>query len=132
MKKTYYVTFTYLNTVEAESCEEAENLTEEMIRDGDLVPNDIETEIAKDVSLLDDTQHPVYEYDGFMFEHKEYVIDALVESEEILPFYGWLNENYTASDIYENCFEDLELKYNEYKEDVFIWCLQVGKIKEIK
>lgn len=129
MKKTYYVTLTYLNTIEAESFEEAENLTIEMIGDGDLVPNDIEIEIAKDAN---NNQHPVYEYDGFMFEHKEFLIDALVENEEILPFHGWLNENYTASDIYENAFEDLELKYNEYKEDVFIWCLQVGKVKEVK
>lgn len=44
MKKTYYVTVTYLHTVEAESYEEAEAITEEAIRDGDLVPNDIETE----------------------------------------------------------------------------------------
>lgn len=132
MKKTYYVTFTYLNTIEAESYEEAENLTEEMIRDGDLAPNDIETEIAKNKSLSDAIPRPVYEYDGFMFEHKEFIIDALVENEEILPFHGWLNENYTASDIYENGFEDLESKYNEYKEDVFIWCIQVGKVKVVK
>lgn len=43
-KQTYYVTMTYLNTIEAESYEEAEQITEEMIREGKIVPNDIETE----------------------------------------------------------------------------------------
>lgn len=46
-KQTYYVTMTYLNTIEAESYEEAEQITEEMIREGKIVPNDIETEPAK-------------------------------------------------------------------------------------
>lgn len=45
MKKTYYVTVTYLNTIEAESYEDAENLTVEMILNGEIAPNDIETEI---------------------------------------------------------------------------------------
>ena len=47
MKEVYYVTMTYLNTIEAESYEEAEQITEEMIREGKIIPNDIETEPAR-------------------------------------------------------------------------------------
>lgn len=126
-KNTYRVTMTYLNTIEADSYEDAENRTEEMIRDGDLVPNDIETEIVEE----DNSQYR-YEYDGIKFEFYANLIDALIESEEIFSFRDWLNDNYQASDIYENTFEDLELQYEDYKEDILTWCIQVGKVKELK
>ena len=132
MKKTYYVTMTYLNTIEADSYEDAENRTEEMIRGGDLVPNDIETEIAKDIITDVNSSRPYYEYNELKFEFYEDVIDALVEDGEICSFHGWLNDNYRASDIYENNFEDLELQYEDYKEDILVWCIQVGKVKEFK
>ena len=131
-KNTYYVTMTYLNTIEAESFEDAENRTEEMIRDGDLVPNDIETEIAKDIISQEDSIQHGYEYEGIKFEFQEDIIDALLEDEVILSFRDWMNENYLASDIYENTFENLELQYEDYKKDVFIWCIQVGRVKELK
>jgi hypothetical protein len=128
-KNTYYVTMTYLNTIEAKSYEEAENLTIKMIEDGDLAPNEIETEIAKDTILQADNFQYKYEYSNLKFKFQEDVIDALIEDEEIFSFRDWLNDNYKASDIYENEFEDLDFQYEDYKEDVLNWCIQVGKVK---
>ena len=132
MKKTYYVTMTYLNTIEAESFEDAENRTIKMIQDGDLIPNDIETEIAKDIIQKEDDTQYNYRYNDINFEFQEDVIDALIENDEILCFIDWINDNYKASDIYENTFENLEPQYEDYKKDVFKWCIQVGKVKELK
>ena len=132
MKKTYRVTVTYLNTIEAESFEDADNLTIKMIENGDLVPNDIETEIAEDIIIDANGVKLHYEYNGNYFEFEEDVIDALIENEEIFSFKDWLNDNYQASDIYENNFEDLELQYEHHKENILIWCIQVGKVKEFK
>jgi hypothetical protein len=123
---------TYLNTIEADSYEDAENRTEEMIRDGDLIPNDIETEIAEDIIIDASGIQLRYEYNGNYFEFEEDVINALIEDEEIFSFRDWLNDNYQASDIYENTFEDLELQYEDYKENILIWCIQVGRVKEFK
>jgi len=132
MKKVYYVTMTYLNTIEAESYEEAEELTEEMIRDGDLVPNYIETEIAKDIEIQEDNIQYKYQYNGTKYKDKEEVIDVLILDEEIDTFENWINDSYTACEIYENPYTELEPKYEEYKENIFIWCLQVGRVKELK
>ena len=111
---------------------QAENRTEEMIRGGDLIPNDIETEIADDVIIDLNGTHLHYEYNGVMFEFYEDVIDALIEDHELFSFHEWLNDNYQASDIYENAFENLELQYEDYKEDILTWCIQVGRVKEFK
>ena len=132
MKNTYYVTMTYLNTIEAESYEEAENLTIKIIENGDLVPNDIETEIAEDIIQEEDNIQYNYRYNDIDFELPEDVIDALFDDGAILSFRDWMNENYLASDIYENTFENLELQYEDYKKDVFIWCIQVGRVKELR
>lgn len=139
-KNTYYVTLTYLNTIEAESYEEAEMLTEEMIRDGDIVPNDIETKIVNGIETenINNTisqENRVqynYEYNGSKFEFQDDVIDALVEDDEIFSFKDWLNDNYNAYAIYENCFEDFYPQYEAYQENMFKWCVQVGKVKELK
>lgn len=131
-KNTYYVTVTYLNTIEAESYEDAENRTIKLIEGGDLVPNDIETEIDEDIIIDTNNTQFHYKYNENYFEFEEDVIDALIEDEEIFSFREWLNDNYQASDIYENTFEDLELQYEHYKEDIFAWYIQAGRVKELK
>ena len=40
--KKYYVTFTYIDTVEANNADEAMNIVEADIVNGDLSPNDVE------------------------------------------------------------------------------------------
>ena len=42
--KEYYVTVTYLATVNAESEQEAQDIVQAWIDNGDLLPNDIEIE----------------------------------------------------------------------------------------
>ena len=43
----YYVTFTYIATVEADNADEAMNMVEADIVNGDLYPNDVEYEEFK-------------------------------------------------------------------------------------
>ena len=130
MKKIYYVTMTYLNTIEAESYEEAEQLTEEMIRNGDIVPNEIETEI-KDCNE-EQEEKTIYQYFDKEFDDYEEILDYLVDIGEIRTFNDWLDNNYSASDIYTFRYENLSSQYREYKKDIFTWCIQVGRVKEIK
>ena len=130
MKKIYNVTMTYLNAIEAESYEEAEQLTEEMIRDGDLVPNEIETEIEEGVE--EQEVKTIYQYFDKEFDDYEEILDYLVDVGEIKTFNHWLDENYSASDIYTFKYENLSSQYREYKEDMYIWLIQVGRVKEIE
>lgn len=129
-KNTYYVTVTYLNTIEAESYEEAENRTEEMIRDGALVPNDIETEIGEYVE--EQEEKTIYQYFDKKFDDYEEILDYLVDVGEIKTFNHWLDETYSASQLYNIKYDNLSYQYREYKEDMYIWCIQVGRVKELK
>ena len=127
MKKIYQVTVTYLNTIEAKSYEEAEQLTEEMIRDEKLVPNEFETEEVPG-EIIDNT---IYVYCDEEFDSYEDLLNHLIDSEEIKTFNDWLDSTFHASTIYFNKFVNLEPAYKEYQEDTLEWLIQIGRVVKI-
>lgn len=124
-KKTYYVTMTYINTIEASSFEEAEKLTIESILNGDIAPNDIETEVE------DSELGSFYEYDNEIFKDKHTLIEKLIKDGVIDSFKNWVNDEYSAYDVLcLNTYDDnVEDKYEIYKEEMFEWCIEVEKVK---
>ena len=125
MKKIYQVTVTYLNTIEAESCEDAENRTEEMIRNGDLVPNDFETEEVPGEVV----KNIIYVYFDEEFDNYEDILNHLIDLEEIKNFNDWINDSFDASTIYFNKYVNLEPSYKEYQEDMLKWLIQIGRVR---
>lgn len=128
-EKQFYVSLTYINIVFAEDEDDAANIVERQIVDGELVPNDIEVEECKD-----ELEVGSWEYNGIRYDSKFKLLNGLVKAEEIMSYKDWVNDTYSAYDIIEDNLDIvyLEQTYWEYQIEMLEYLAQIGKIKEVK